>query len=32
LEAGEIARVVLPFKSNVQVHGIWVGDDEVAFG
>lgn len=32
LDAGDLARVVLPFRSNVQVHGIWVDDDEMAFG
>ncbi|HET9395103.1 MAG TPA: carotenoid oxygenase family protein, partial [Nitrospiraceae bacterium] len=24
LEAGDIARVLLPFRSTAQVHGIWV--------
>ena len=32
LQAGDIARVILPFRSNVQVHGIWVDDKAMAFG
>lgn len=32
LGEGEIARVILPFRASAQVHGIWVGDDEVSFG
>lgn len=32
LAEGEIARVILPFRASAQVHGIWVGDDEVSFG
>jgi carotenoid cleavage dioxygenase-like enzyme len=32
LEAGDIARVILPFRSNVQVHGIWVDEVDMAFG
>ncbi|MEO6338597.1 MAG: carotenoid oxygenase family protein [Caulobacteraceae bacterium] len=32
LAAGDVARVILPFRSNVQVHGRWYGDDEVKFG
>ncbi len=31
-EDGAVARVLLPFRSNVQVHGRWYGDDEVDFG
>jgi carotenoid cleavage dioxygenase len=30
LSAGEIARVILPFRASSQVHGIWVNDDELA--
>jgi len=29
LAAGDVARVILPFRSNVQVHGRWYGDDEL---
>lgn len=32
LAAGDIARVILPFRSNVQVHGVWVDDKALAFG
>jgi carotenoid cleavage dioxygenase len=28
----EVARVILPFRSNVQVHGRWYGDDELELG
>ena len=31
LEAGDIARVILPFLSTAQVHGRWVGADELPF-
>lgn len=31
-EAGDVARVILPFKSTAQVHGRWYGDDELEFG
>ena len=31
-EDGDVARVILPFRSNVQVHGRWYGDDELDFG
>jgi carotenoid cleavage dioxygenase-like enzyme len=30
LEAGDIARVILPFRSSAQVHGIWAADGELA--
>lgn len=30
LAEGDVARVLLPFRSPTQVHGIWVGADEVA--
>jgi carotenoid cleavage dioxygenase-like enzyme len=29
LAEGPIARVILPFRSTAQVHGVWVNDDEV---
>jgi carotenoid cleavage dioxygenase-like enzyme len=29
LEAGDIARVLLPFRSTAQVHGIWVPGPEL---
>ena len=32
LAAGDIARVILPFRSNVQVHGIWVDGADMGFG
>jgi carotenoid cleavage dioxygenase-like enzyme len=32
LAAGDVARVILPFRSNVQVHGRWYGDDELELG
>jgi carotenoid cleavage dioxygenase-like enzyme len=32
LAAGDLARVILPFRASSQVHGIWVNDDEVPFG
>jgi carotenoid cleavage dioxygenase len=31
-EDGAVARVILPFRSNVQVHGRWYGDDQLDFG
>ncbi len=31
LEDGDIARVILPFRSS-GLHGLWIGDDEVDFG
>lgn len=31
-EAGDVARVILPFRSNVQIHGRWYGDDQIDFG
>jgi len=31
-EDGDVARVLLPFRSNVQVHGRWYGDDVLDFG
>jgi carotenoid cleavage dioxygenase len=31
-EAGDVARVILPFRSNVQVHGRWYGDEQLDFG
>lgn len=30
LEEGDIARVILPFRANAQVHGIWVSEGELA--
>ena len=30
LEAGDIARVILPFRSSAQVHGIWANEGELA--
>jgi carotenoid cleavage dioxygenase-like enzyme len=30
LEAGDIARVILPFRSTAQVHGIWASAEELA--
>lgn len=32
LAAGPVARVILPFRSNVQVHGRWYSDDVLQFG
>jgi len=29
---GDVARVILPFRSNTQVHGRWYGDDQLDFG
>lgn len=31
LEAGDIARVLLPFTISGQVHGVWAGADELSF-
>jgi carotenoid cleavage dioxygenase-like enzyme len=31
LEAGDIARVVLPFRSTAQVHGRWFNADQLPF-
>jgi carotenoid cleavage dioxygenase len=31
LEAGDIARVILPFRSSAQVHGMWATDAELGF-
>jgi carotenoid cleavage dioxygenase len=31
LAAGDIARVILPFRSNVQVHGTWVDHADMSF-
>jgi carotenoid cleavage dioxygenase len=31
LEAGDVARVILPFRTT-GLHGLWIGDDEVDFG
>ena len=31
LEDGDVARVILPFRSS-GLHGLWIGDDEVDFG
>ena len=31
-EEGDVARVILPFRSNVQVHGRWYSDAEIDFG
>ena len=30
LEAGDVARVILPFRSSAQVHGIWASAEELA--
>ncbi|MEP7243743.1 MAG: carotenoid oxygenase family protein, partial [Gammaproteobacteria bacterium] len=30
LEAGDIARVILPFRSSAQVHGLWASAYELA--
>ena len=30
LEAGDIARVILPFRSSAQVHGMWASEAELA--
>jgi carotenoid cleavage dioxygenase-like enzyme len=29
LEAGDVARVILPFRTSAQVHGIWAGAEEL---
>lgn len=31
-EEGDVARVILPFRSNVQVHGRWYPDSALDFG
>lgn len=31
-EDGDVARVILPFRSNVQVHGRWYSDAALDFG
>ena len=31
LEAGDLARIILPFRSS-GLHGLWINDDEVDFG
>jgi carotenoid cleavage dioxygenase-like enzyme len=31
LEDGDVARVILPFRSS-GLHGLWIDDDEVDFG
>jgi carotenoid cleavage dioxygenase-like enzyme len=31
LAAGDIARVILPFRASSQVHGTWVNEDELPF-
>lgn len=31
LEAGDIARVLLPLTISGQVHGVWAGADELPF-
>ena len=31
LAAGDVARVILPFRSTQQVHGIWVHESELPF-
>ena len=31
LEAGDIARVILPFRSTAQVHGTWIDQHELPF-
>jgi carotenoid cleavage dioxygenase-like enzyme len=31
LEEGDLARVILPFRATSQVHGRWVGEDELPF-
>ena len=30
LEAGDVARVILPFRSSAQVHGLWSPEGELA--
>jgi len=32
LAAGAVARIILPFRSNVQVHGRWFGDHQLGLG
>lgn len=31
LEEGDVARVILPFRATLQVHGRWVNEDELPF-
>jgi carotenoid cleavage dioxygenase-like enzyme len=31
LEAGDVARVILPFRLGAQVHGNWIAEDRLAF-
>ncbi|MGH9687210.1 MAG: carotenoid oxygenase family protein [Candidatus Acidiferrales bacterium] len=31
LEAGDIARIILPFRSTAQVHGRWFNADQLPF-
>jgi carotenoid cleavage dioxygenase len=31
LEDGDVARVILPFRATSQVHGRWVGENELPF-
>jgi carotenoid cleavage dioxygenase-like enzyme len=31
LEAGDVARVILPFRLGAQVHGNWIPEDRLAF-
>ena len=30
LEGGDLARVILPFRSTAQVHGIWAAAQELS--
>ena len=30
LEGGDLARVILPFRSSAQVHGIWASAEELS--
>jgi carotenoid cleavage dioxygenase-like enzyme len=32
LEAGDVARVILPFRASAQVHGKWVDDERTVYG
>ncbi|HUN26478.1 MAG TPA: carotenoid oxygenase family protein [Steroidobacteraceae bacterium] len=31
LEAGDLARIILPFRLGAQVHGNWISEDRLAF-
>jgi len=31
LEDGDVARVILPFRATAQVHGRWMGENELPF-